>query len=787
VLWHQLDRLGSEVKEGMLETIKGEQKKKDFGPIRARKHSVPVFGPSALPALGSITNRGDLSDYEDEKTSDSQGEPSTPSAATPAASAAPAAAPAAPAASGASTPVVASASNMAQDPSRASSAAPGTARSLKAEKEQRRRLSLQKRRQELEVSELDTYEEKDGVPIDYIYNVTLNQHAVRMNCAKFPTSGRWNDFVIADLPVLDDDTPITAEWIGKMVAEFKLERILCYQNVFQIAKRALQTLIHQPNVVDVYIPANDSLAVIGDIHGQLDDLLMVFREAGYPGPGPRMLFNGDVVDRGAYSCECIFTLLACRAFRPDRFYINRGNHECADMNSQDGFQRECEAKYDNAMYTFINQVFAALPIAHLIQILKEEEPGSAPALQSAAGSETSADGTAQHSSEPEENKNQPNVLTTTDANGRVIVVDPSKVTQRVFVVHAGLTFRDVSIEQINKENRYLVVFKMHSILQDMLWSDPFDGYGHRASRRGAGWQFGADVASRFLNRNNVQLIIRSHECEDNGFALWFDNRLYTIFSASGYCGETDNFGAFCVLSAAPAPQIRVYVAKRQVLKYDERQIRWQKSLFSKLLVRIVARIDQIELLLGKASVARGTPGIVSRVVWSNVLRECLRLDVPFLGFATKLGLTKRFARTPGSLLDIEEWCRRFKPKYRDSTVADEFDLRRQLSYLLFDPHSPFIEGLEALFAHFDANSDGYITYDEFKQGVHGLMDYIGKTYSDEDMSKLLAMVDQNKDGEIDYHEFFAAFAYAEFDLEAMKDNEDESGQQLPPAQTQVTV
>lgn len=65
----------------------------------------------------------------------------------------------------------------------------------------------------------------------------------------------------------------------------------------------------------------------------------------------------------------------------------------------------------------------------------------------------------------------------------------------------------------------------------------------------------------------------------------------------------------------------------------------------------------------------------------------------------------------------------------------ENDLKRHLSDLLYDPHSPFIEGLEALFTHFDANSDGSITYDEFTRGVHSLMEYLGKDYKDSDMAK----------------------------------------------------
>lgn len=40
------------------------------------------------------------------------------------------------------------------------------------------------------------------------------------------------------------------------------------------------------------------------------------------------LFNGDLVDRGAYGAEVLFTILAFKCLLPRQVRVNRGNHEC---------------------------------------------------------------------------------------------------------------------------------------------------------------------------------------------------------------------------------------------------------------------------------------------------------------------------------------------------------------------------------------------------------------------------------------------------------------------------
>ena len=65
---------------------------------------------------------------------------------------------------------------------------------------------------------------------------------------------------------------------------------------------------------------------------QFYDLLNIFKLNGLPSPENPYLFNGDFVDRGSFSVECIFVLFGFKLLYPDRFFMSRGNHESENMN-----------------------------------------------------------------------------------------------------------------------------------------------------------------------------------------------------------------------------------------------------------------------------------------------------------------------------------------------------------------------------------------------------------------------------------------------------------------------
>ena len=101
------------------------------------------------------------------------------------------------------------------------------------------------------------------------------------------------------------------------------------------------------------------LVVVGDLHGQLPDLLTIFVENGFPDPqGTQYVFNGDLVDRGAYSIEVLTLVLAYKLLYPETVHVNRGNHETESISTQYGLMNEVVQKYGSThIFGLICQVF----------------------------------------------------------------------------------------------------------------------------------------------------------------------------------------------------------------------------------------------------------------------------------------------------------------------------------------------------------------------------------------------------------------------------------------------
>ena len=93
-------------------------------------------------------------------------------------------------------------------------------------------------------------------------------------------------------------------------------------DVKTLCEKAREILVEESNVQNVKSP----VTVCGDIHGQFQDLLELFRIGGYC-PDTNYLFMGDYVDRGYHSVETVTLLVALKVRYKDRITILRGNHE----------------------------------------------------------------------------------------------------------------------------------------------------------------------------------------------------------------------------------------------------------------------------------------------------------------------------------------------------------------------------------------------------------------------------------------------------------------------------
>ncbi len=70
----------------------------------------------------------------------------------------------------------------------------------------------------------------------------------------------------------------------------------------------------------------ERLFAIGDIHGCIDELRLLVESAARIGPGDKVVFLGDYIDRGEYSREVIDYIIGMRNSGTDVVTL-RGNHE----------------------------------------------------------------------------------------------------------------------------------------------------------------------------------------------------------------------------------------------------------------------------------------------------------------------------------------------------------------------------------------------------------------------------------------------------------------------------
>ncbi|KAL0460841.1 UNVERIFIED_CONTAM: Serine/threonine-protein phosphatase BSL3 [Sesamum latifolium] len=109
---------------------------------------------------------------------------------------------------------------------------------------------------------------------------------------------------------------------------------------------------------------------------------------------------------------------------------------------------------------------------------------------------------------------------------------------------------DNHVEQIENIQRPIAMEAGSIVLMDLLWSDPTENdsvEGLRPNARGPGLVTFGPIVLWLWNSvtNDLQLIVRAHECVMDGFERFAQGHLITLFSATNYCG--DNAGAILVL------------------------------------------------------------------------------------------------------------------------------------------------------------------------------------------------------------------------------------------------
>ncbi|KAH0715704.1 hypothetical protein KY284_008609 [Solanum tuberosum] len=273
------------------------------------------------------------------------------------------------------------------------------------------------------------------------------------------------------------------------------EFFLDCNEIADLCDSAERIFASEPTVLQLRAP----IKIFGDLHGQFGDLMRLFDEYGSPSTAGDIayidyLFLGDYVDRGQHSLETITLLLALKVEYPHNIHLIRGNHEASDINALFGFRIECIERLGERdgiwAWHRINRLFNWLPLAALIE-------------------------------------------------------------KKIICMHGGIGRSINHVEQIESIQRPITMEAGSIVLMDLLWSDPTENdsvEGLRPNARGPGLvTFGPDRVMEFCNNNDLQLIVRAHECVMDGFERFAQGHLITLFSATNYCGTANNAGAILVL------------------------------------------------------------------------------------------------------------------------------------------------------------------------------------------------------------------------------------------------
>lgn len=265
----------------------------------------------------------------------------------------------------------------------------------------------------------------------------------------------------------------------------------------QLNAALMEELKSDSSLNRVSVPAK----VFGDIHGQLRDLLLFLLHFGMPGGDetPNFVFNGDWVDRGRHQIEVLTVVYTLKLAFPSKVWLNRGNHEDGRVNShagEHGFEHACSTRFGEdwgaQVFRAATETFEYLPLGSVL-------------------------------------------------GGTILVV------------HGGIGEGNWKLEHLENAPRPLddAALEADHVFYNVLWSDPIHedkrkSFGVHESPRdghmGLILGFGHDVTKRFLTKNGLAMIIRSHESneEGDGYELMHDGHLARCFSARDYEGNTND-------------------------------------------------------------------------------------------------------------------------------------------------------------------------------------------------------------------------------------------------------
>ncbi|XP_018965654.1 serine/threonine-protein phosphatase with EF-hands 2 isoform X2 [Cyprinus carpio] len=587
--------------------------------------------------------------------------------------------------------------------------------------------------------------------------------------------------------------PLDMDQAAHLVEAFKNKQQLHSRYVLQLLLETWKLLRVLPNINRVSTCHSKEITICGDLHGQLEDLLLIFYKNGMPSLEKPYVFNGDYVDRGKDSIEILLILFAFLLVFPGDVYLNRGNHEDHIINLRYGFTKEVLNKYKlhgKRILKLLQKIFSWLPLVTVIDqrvlivhggisdttdlalIARVDRHRYVSALRppkKKTPSRTNVYADSERYDEMIICKNRRGSLTFPKPFGaresfqRRSLQDFSSTVARTLGEEFEVRRRqaEFSLSSFSKSHRILSSAlssdsepesseftdtgndEWKQIL-DLLWSDPMSHDGCIPNEvRGGGCYWGPDVTEGFLNRHNLQLIIRSHECKQDGYEFCHNRKVLTLFSASNYYEVGSNRGAFVRLGPDLVPYFVQYQATSMTrgLSFPQNVKRTEHTALKVLREQLF--VHKSDLLSAFQEIDKENTGLICLNDWASAIERVLHLDLPWRVLHPQL-----VSSTTDGKLDYHGWFRDLALKKPSSEHIEQTMLET-----LYRHRST----LETIFRIVDTDNSGLITFEDFRQTLKLLSAYLKMEISDEVINELVISTDTNNDGSIDIDEFMEAF------------------------------
>uniref|UniRef100_A0A3B5KXG6 Serine/threonine-protein phosphatase with EF-hands n=1 Tax=Xiphophorus couchianus TaxID=32473 RepID=A0A3B5KXG6_9TELE len=577
--------------------------------------------------------------------------------------------------------------------------------------------------------------------------------------------------------------PMTFCGVSKLMEAFKLKQQLHARYVLQILGETWRLLRILPNINHVSVCHTKEITICGDLHGQLEDLLLIFYKNGLPSCEKPYIFNGDFVDRGKNSLEILLILFGFLLVYPNEVHLNRGNHEDHIVNLRYGFTKEVLGKYrvhGKKILKLLQKIFSWLPLATVINhkvlvvhggISDSTDLDMVARIDRHRVREASRSGKNEDASGPAEGRRRVRSLTNTSAQGQRNNI-PRRSLHNLSTSGAQL---NCSVEDELKKRRRLAGFdqtykEMKTLdsdsdpefgeptethghewkqIVDLLWSDPMPQNGCISNEvRGGGCYWGPDVTEEVLGKHNLQLLIRSHECKQDGYEFCHNRMVLTIFSASNYYEVGSNRGAYIRMGHDLVPHFIQYQASRTCRELTLRQsVGWtERSALRALRQQLF--VHKSDLIGAFQEFDPNNTGVISLRHWATATERVLKLGLPWRVLRPQL-----INRAQHGMVDYQQWIRELSITEPKPEVILE---------TMYKNHS----NLETIFRIIDTDHSGLISFEEFRQTWKLLSSHLKMEISDKAITDLAQSMDFNKDGSIDINEFMEAFRLVDLSTHA---------------------